>query len=531
MAPRDTNGEALMRLLGEAGFEVAFGIPGVHTLELYRGVAKSGMRHVLARHEQGVGFMADGYARASGKPGLCLVITGPGVTNIATAMGQAYSDSVPVLVISSANARDDLGRGRGRLHESTDQVALTAALTALAALPEDPGLIPGLIGQAMRIFASERPRPVHLHIPIDELGKPAGGKWHLERPIPAPAPDKAAVAEARKRLSAAVRPVIVVGGGAVAASNEVRALAESLEAAVVTTTAGKGVLPESHPLSVGATLQLQTTQAMLADADLVLAIGTELAETDSWTTKPLVFGGPLIRVDLDPAKLVDDHRADLAVRADAAAFLRALGPLGEGRNSRDAVGRAREVRRANAASWGALARRHIAVLDSLRQALPAHGFVASDMTQIAYTGNCTFPVEYPRSWFHPNGFGTLGYALPAAIGAMIAVPDRPGLALAGDYGFQFTLPELGTAVELGLSLPVVLWNNEGLGQIRDDMVASGIPETGVKARNPDFLALARAYGCGAERPENLPALSQAVTRALAAGRPTLIEVRPDIAGG
>ncbi len=528
MAPGASCGEALIRLLEEAGFDTVFGIPGVHTLELYRGLAASGMRHVLARHEQGAGFMADGYARAGGRPALCVVITGPGVSNIATPMGQAYSDSVPMLVVSSANARADLGRGRGRLHESGDQLALTAPLAGHAVLAREPADIPAFVAEALDMFASRRPRPAHLHVPIDLLAEPAPALWRVGRRAGPPAPDAGAVEAVRGVLAAAKAPAIVAGGGSIEAAAGLRVLVESLPAPLVTTVAAKGVLPEAHALSLGATLSRAPTQELLAAADAVLAIGTELAETDIWRDEPLRFGGPLIRVDIDAARLVDDHGGDLALLADAEAFLEALGPVaGQG----DRAAAERRVEMARARRGGAHGRRdrgHVLLLEALRRALPEDGFVATDMTQVAYAGKSLFPVAQPRSWFHPAGFGTLGYALPAAVGAMLATPGRPGLALAGDYGFQFTMQELGTAVELGLPLPVVIWNNEGLGQIRDDMRAVAIQETGVAARNPDFLRLAAAYGCAGVRPDDRAALVEAVRTALGADAPTLIEVRPEI---
>lgn len=528
MAPGSTCGEALVRLLERAGFDTVFGIPGVHTLELYRGLASSPLRHVLARHEQGAGFMADGYARASGRPALCFVITGPGVTNIATPMGQAWSDSVPMLVISSANARPDLGMGRGRLHESSDQLALTAPLTCRAALARQPADIPAFIDGALQAFRTGRPRPAQLHIPIDLLAEQTDADW-LPGELPQPEePDPKAVEATRVLLRSARRPAIVAGGGAAKFAPAVTRLAEGLSAVVATTTAGKGVVPESHPLSLGATLSQSLTQKLLESSDVVLALGTELAETDLWTDGPLRFGGKLVRVDVDPGKLADEHVPDVAVQSDIGAFLARLGEVRSAASEEEARDRAATARERIAMAWGGLARRHFAVLQVIRRALPQDGFVATDMTQLAYTGNSAFPVDHPRSWFHPSGFGTLGYAVPAAIGAKLAVPDRPGMALAGDFGFQFTMQELGTAVELGLSLPIVLWNNGGLGQIRGDMVAQGIPEIGVTAKNPDFMGLAEAYGCAGVRPGDLVELEHDLRAAFDAGRPTLIEVRDTI---
>jgi 5-guanidino-2-oxopentanoate decarboxylase len=484
-------GEAITGLLEDYGVDTVFGIPGVHTLELYKGLAGSEIRHILPRHEQGAGFMADGYARASGRPGVCFVITGPGVTNIATAMGQAWSDSIPMLVVSSVNETGHLGQGGGRLHEITDQRAVTAPLDVLAAM--------------------------------------ADGDWKAGAMAPMPEPDSRQVETAREWLAVAERPLILLGGGAVGVERDtIVKLAEALGAAVATTTAGKGILPESHALSLGGTLSLEPTQRFLAAADIVLILGSELAETDWWADRMPDLSGKTIRVDVSREQLSVNHEPDLPVCADARAFVSALGDVENslpGDRQRAAIV---ETRRQATAARGHLARKHIAVLDVIRAGLPENAFIATDMTQIAYTGNYAFPVERQRCWLHPVGFGTLGYALPAAIGAKLAQPERAGVALAGDYGFQFTLPEIAVAVEMELPLPILLWNNDGLGQIQLGMVERGIPAVGVHARNPDFLALARAYGADAVRAESLSSLASAIEQALAAGGPTLIEIREDM---
>ena len=522
-------GEAIAGLLEEYGVDTVFGIPGVHTLELYKGLAGSDIRHILPRHEQGAGFMADGYARASGRPGVCFVITGPGVTNIATPMGQAWSDSVPMLVISSVNETEHLGRGRGRLHEITDQRAVTAPLTAGSGLALNSEEIPLFLHKAFSSFTASRPRPWHLSAPLDVLAAMAGGDWQVGAMAPAPVPEPRQVETARDWLAAAKRPMILLGGGAVGiAREEIVKLAESLGAAVVTTTAGKGIFPESHPLSLGGTLSLEPVQRFIAAADVILILGSELAETDWWADRMPDLAGKTVRVDISPEQLAVNHEPDLPVRADAGAFVAALGGVQgslPGDRQRAAIA---EARQQMASSWGPLARKHIAVLDVIRAGLPKDAVIATDMTQIAYTGNNAFPVDRPRCWLHPVGFGTLGYALPAAIGAKLAQPERATVALAGDYGFQFTLPEIAVAVELELPLPILLWNNDGLGQIQQGMVDRGNPEVGVHARNPDFLALARAYGAEAVRADSLAGLADALKKALAALGPTLIEIREDM---
>ncbi|MDX1433681.1 MAG: 5-guanidino-2-oxopentanoate decarboxylase [Gammaproteobacteria bacterium] len=528
MRSNQTCGRALIALLEAYGVDTVFGMPGVHTLELYQGLAASRIRHILVRHEQGAGFMADGYARASGRPGVCVVITGPGVTNTATPMGEAYSDSVPMLVLSSVNASADLGKGRGRLHEITSQEAVTAPLTAFSATAHDAAEIPELVARAFDVFSSERPRPVHIALPLDVLVEPAEFAIEARMPKSAAAPAADAVARAAELLERAYRPVIVAGGGSIEGAAALERVASRLHAPVVVTTAAKGVLRDDHPLCLGATLSLAPTQALLASADVVLAVGTELAETDSWIER-LPIAGKLVRIDIDAASTERDYRAEVALVGGAGQAIEALdAAIGKSASSiTDAE--LDGVRRRCVDDMSPLARRHMKLLARLRGALPADAMVFSDMTQIAYTGNVHYPCSVPRSWFHPNGYGTLGYALPAAIGARLAARERAVAVLVGDGGLLFTVQELATAAELALPLVIVLWNNDGLGQIRDGMIERGIPEVGVNPRNPDYQQLARAFGCNALRPDSLDSFSAAIGEALGAPTPSVIEVRQDAA--
>jgi 5-guanidino-2-oxopentanoate decarboxylase len=520
-----TCGQTAIASLEAHGVDTVFGIPGVHTLDFYKGLAQSTIRHIGVRHEQGAGFMADGYARASGKPGVCVLITGPGVVNAGTAIGQAFSDSVPMLVLSSVNARDDLGKGRGRLHEITDQQAVIAPLTAFSRTIMRPEDLTVAMADAYAVFESARPRPVHIEIPLDVLAGPGVVAADSRGRRKAPAPEAAAIATAVALLDGARLPVVIAGGGTQDAGPALRRLVEKTGAVLIPTVAAKGVVPDDHPQSLGSTLPQAATRELLAAADVVLAVGTELAETDHWTER-LPIAGKLIRIDLDARTLVRDYPPDVAILADAGEALAAVAQQIAARPQPDA-GRLAAVRAANAASWRSLARKHIKVLDALRSALPEDGIVASDMTQIAYTANCYFSCRRPRSWFHPQGFGTLGYALPAAIGAKLAAPERAVVALAGDAGLLFTVQELATAAELALPLPILLWNNDALGQIAGDMVGRGIPEIAVKPRNPDFQALARAFHCQARKPTSIAELTADLSAAFIANGPTLIEVRQD----
>lgn len=519
-------GEAAIGLLRDYGVDVIFGIPGVHTVEFYRGLTTGGIRHVLTRHEQGAGFMADGYARASGRPGVCCVISGPGVTNVMTPMGQAYSDSVPILVLASVIPSSDLGKGRGRLHEMTDQQAAAATVAGFSGTALSPGELPDLMAKAFTLFQSARPRPAYIEVPIDVLARPADDGWTARPAAHAPAPDAAAVAEAAKRLAAARHPVILTGGGAVEAAAPVRRLAEKLGAMVVPTVAGKGVLPEDHPLCLGALLPQEAVQERVTAADVVLALGSELAETDFWQDR-FRFGGDLIRIDIDPHELSDEQPASLAILSDAGKAAEAiLAQLADGDRPANGVAGAVTALHAKLREAEDPERRlHRRVLEVIRQALPRETIVATDMTQIAYAGNEVFPVYEPRSWLHPVGFGTLGYAVPAAIGAKLGAPERPVAAIVGDYGFLYTAPELAVAVEEELPVVFLLWNNEELGAIRDSMERNGIQPTAIAPRNPDFPALAEAFGMPAQTPRSLAELGDRIAEALTRKGPSFIEIK------
>ena len=522
-----TCGEALMHLLESYGVDTVFGIPGEHTLELYRGIETSKVRHVLVRHEQGAGFMADGYARASGKPGVCTLITGPGVTNAATPLAQAYADSIPVLLISSANRRESLGKGWGCLHEITDQRAVTAPLTAFSAMVQMPEDIPELIAQAFTVFHSRRPRPVHISIPIDLLGLPVEGNWQKRTPPAKPVASPAAINSAADLLSTAGRPVVIVGGGAQDAGDCVRRVAEHLDAAVISSNAGKGVVPESHPLSLGGGLITKAVRDYMETADVILSIGCEISETDSFEDH-LTINAKLIRVDIDSSKFNDIYPADIGIQGDAGPSVEALLQALQARPVEVDKGTAESlvaVRAQQDADFSDVERQHKKLLLKLRSVLPPETIMMGDIAQLVYTGSAVMPTDVPRTWFYPAGLGTLGCALPDAIGAKIALPERPVIVLVGDGGFLFTIQELATAVEEELPIPIILWNNDSLAMIRDGMVKRGIPEIGVNPKNPDFIKIADGFGCHTAQPDNLDAFASAVVKAFEASVPTVIEVR------
>lgn len=524
-----TGGQALVRLLANYGVDTVFGIPGVHTLELYRGLPGSGIRHVLTRHEQGASFMADGYARVSGKPGVCFVITGPGVTNAATGIGQAYADSIPMLVISSVNHTASLGKGWGILHECQDQRAMTAPITAFSAVALTAEDLPELVARAYAVFDSERPRPVHISVPLDVLSAPVTRDWSndvVRRPGRG-TPAATALDQAVAKLHGAIRPMIIAGGGALNAASELQEISTRLAAPLFTSVAGKGLLPPDAPLNAGSSLCVEPGWNLIAEADVVLAVGTEMADTDFWRER-LPLNAELLRVDIDPRKFNDFYPCAVALHGDAqqtlAAVLERLSP--DVRDAGAAIAKVAALREAIHAGHGPLQQIHQAILQRIAAELPTNAFISTDMTQLAYTGNYAFASEATRSWLHPTGYGTLGYGLPAGIGAKFGAPQRPGLVLVGDGGFLYTAQELATAVEeLDSPLVVLLWNNDALGQIRDDMIGLDIEPIGVLPRNPDFAALGRAFGCTVTQPQNLAELQTDLRHGFNRNGVSLIELK------
>ncbi|WP_248802070.1 5-guanidino-2-oxopentanoate decarboxylase [Pseudomonas sp. MWU13-2100] len=532
-----TCGEVLVKLLEGYGVEQVFGIPGVHTVELYRGLASSRIEHVTPRHEQGAGFMADGYARTSGKPGVCFIITGPGMTNITTAMGQAYADSIPMLVISSVQSRSQLGGGRGKLHELPNQGTLVAGVAAFSHTLMSAAELPAVLARAFALFQAGRPRPVHIEIPLDVLVENADALLdsqpvQITRAGAAPA----AVAQMAELLARARRPLILAGGGAIDAAAALTRLAEHLEAPVALTINAKGMLPSRHPLLIGSTQSMVATRALVADADVVLAIGTELAETDYDITFAGGFEIPgiLLRVDIDPDQTVRNYPPKVALVSDSRIAAEALLAAIEGQLLAERQGdwgaqRAAALRAELDDLWDAPTRAQTQFLNTVLEVLP-EAVLVGDSTQPVYTGNLTLNPEHPRRWFNSStGYGTLGYALPAAIGAWLGGASErsqrpPVVCLIGDGGLQFTLSELASAVEARTPIIVLLWNNQGYEEIKKYMVNRAITPVGVDIYTPDFIGVARALGCVAEAVAGVETLRSALEAAADRQGPSLIEI-------
>jgi acetolactate synthase-1/2/3 large subunit len=524
-APEMTGGEALVAALAAHGVDTVFGIPGTHNLEIYRHLGAHGVRHIGTRHEQGAGYAADGYARTTGRAGVAVVTTGPALLNAAAAVGQAYSDSVPILVVSPGLPLRHPASGNGLLHETKDQQAALRAVAAASLRATSVAEIPVAVAQAFAIMTGGRPRPAHVEVPLDVLAETA--EVRLTGPVArtAPAADAGELTAAADGLGAASRPVILAGGGANRAAGELRALAERLGAPVVTSTNGKGVLPEDHPLALGAGLHLPAVRDLVASADLVLAVGTELAPSDLWYG-PLPLGDRLVRVDIDPVGVVTNAVPAIALVGDATRVLADLLALlpADGRPAETgAVASWRERKQENAQAEGA---EWLPVVRALAAALPRDVVLGTDNAMVCYYGMlANLPTHLPASFLFPTGFGTLGYGLPAAIGAKVGNPDRPVVAVLGDGGVMFTVAELATAAELGIALPVVVVDNTGYGEIRNEMVERDDPVHAVTFPSPDFAALGRSMGCLGVTLDDPADLAAAVTDALAADRPTVVHFR------
>lgn len=543
-------GAALVAALERNGVDVVFGIPGVHNLEVYRHLAASGVRHVAVRHEQGAGYAADGYARASGRPGVCLTTSGPGATNACTAAATAYADSSPVLFCSPGPPIGVEGRDLGLLHEMKDQSAHFESLVTASVRPTSAQEIHDVVDEIFEGWRRARPRPVHLELPVDVLEgewrpEPAAGTAATDRDgaegavadrlrarfdasapaaLPTAASIRRTVREVAALLSASRRPLLLLGGGARGAADGAARLAERLGALVLTTVNGKGVVDERHPLSLGASIRLPGTRALFETADVIVVVGSELGDSDLWGV-PVVTESPVVRVDVDPRQLQKNLPASVALCMDARAAVDALvRELGDGDATSETwaatADRLRLELRAEALVDG---EPYEAINRELSAALPESTIVGGDSAQVSYFGTAHFwPMARPGRFLYPTGYATLGYGVPAAVGAKLAQPEAPVVALVGDGGVLFTVQELLTAAEQRLALPVVIVDNHGYAEIRQGMMDRGIEPVAVDRPSVDFPALGRAFGGRGHSVSSLDELCGRVLDALSADGPTVL---------
>jgi thiamine pyrophosphate-dependent acetolactate synthase large subunit-like protein len=548
-SPHRNGGAALVRALERNGVDTVFGIPGVHNLEIYRHLSASPIRHVAVRHEQGGGYAADGYARASGRPGVCLTTSGPGATNACTAAATAYADSVPVLLCSPGPPLGEERLDLGLLHEMKDQSGHFESLVSASIRPSNPREIGEVVDEVFDGWRRARRRPVHLELPIDVIE----GEWEPGGPgsdgaatgaaverlramfeetgagTAAGAGTEASLDRASEVLGASRRPLLVLGGGARGAAAGTERLAERLGALVVTTVNGKGTVPETHPLSLGASVRLPATRGLFQSADAVVVVGSELGDSDLWGD-PVRTEAAVVRIDVDQHQLQKNLGATVAIRMDAATAVHALlgrlgSPAGTGPSHATWAGTAGGVRDALRKEAMVDGAPYEAINRELSRALPETTIVGGDSAQVSYFGTAHFwPMARPGQFLYPTGYATLGYGLPAAIGATFGCPDLPAMVLVGDGGFLFTAQELVTAVEQRVPLPVVIVDNHGYAEIRQGMEARGIAPVAVDRPPVDFAGLSRAFGGHGVAVGSVDELCSRAVEALTAEGPTVISI-------
>lgn len=524
-AATETTVSALVSRLKQHGIAQAFGIPGTHNIPVYRELARLEIPHVAPHHEQGAGYAADGYARSSGRPALCLVTTGPGVTNVMTAAANAQADSIPMLIVAPGLPLARQGRQTGDLHDSRDQFGAMASLVSCAERLCTPLDACAAVDRAFASFSAGRPFPVYFELPIDCMDHPGEVNYAEPAQVRPSPPDAEGLRKAADLLNRASSVTMVLGGGASGAADLALEVAERLGCAVVTTIAGKGTVPDDHPLNLGATLRLQSTRSHMADSDVVLAVGTELSASVLWADTPYPVRGSLIRIDIDPGQLNKNGAATVAIVSDAEDAFQSLLPLltepaATAQTVVDEV-RSRAVREGDVD-----ASPYRDYLAALQGCLTDEAVVVGDQAQACYYGAAQFVNRgHPRQFLMPTGYATLGYALPAAIGAKLAAPERNVLALSGDGGFLFTMQELATAVAETLAIPIVIFNNGGYGEIHRNMMDAGIEPAAVLFEAPDFVVLAESFGARGERAVSAKHLARLVDHAFSEDGPTVIEVK------
>ena len=528
--PRMTGGEAVVQTLVAEGVEAVFGLPGTHALAMFDALQDApSIRRITTRHEQGATFMADGYARASGDIGVCLLSTGPAAANSITAMSTAYADSSPILNISSQLLTADVGDGRGYLHDVSDQLGAFEHVTGFSARAKSVTAVPWLVHEAVSKMRTGRPRPAALEVPKDVLDATGEATVLPRSPRVLPSPDPGQIAQASDMLRRARRTVIWAGGGAAQASDQVARLAEALEAPVLTTATGKGALPETHPLALGAiAAQHPDVWEYLSGCDLVLVVGSKLGPNDTAGQK-LPLPGTLIHVDVDPAVIGRAYPATLAIVSDARQALEALLQNVEP-SSGERYGRASEVANLRASFRQMMLARSeeaVTLIDQVRAAVPPGGVIAGDVTIATSWANLLFDVDEPRTYMKP-GSGALGAGLPLAMGAKVARPDAPALAICGDGGFMYTAAELSAAVQSGINVVALVVNDSKFGILEPQQIEQFGRTTMVDLHNPDFVKLAESFGAYGLSIDSVDEVGQAIATAFAQQRPAVVELRTSI---
>jgi 5-guanidino-2-oxopentanoate decarboxylase len=521
----DTAGRAVLETIRAYGVTAIFGIPGTHNLELYRPLADLGIRAVTNRHEQGSGYGADGWAQQTGLPGVVITTSGPGLQNAMSAIGTAFCESRPLIVLSPGVPLGAEFADVGTLHETKDATAMVGAIAEWSRRVSSAAEAVEAVHDAFTLFRTGRPRPVHIEIPLDVLEAPADVPAEARQPRPVPARvsgESIALAEAARLLATAKTPVIVAGGGAVDAAHEVTTLAERLGAPVLTTLNGKGVVDERHPLSLGSNLRLASARAVAEEADVLLVVGSKLGEAELWAPR-LDARGAVIRIDISPAQRDKNLAATVGLTGDAAAVSGALLDLfpEETRPPRDLSAE----RAAIDGEVRETAPETVALAEVIADALPEDAIVAGDSSQIVYMAlGSVLRSEHPHSLLYTPTYATLGYGLPAAIGAAVAQTEHPVVTVIGDGALMFCVNELATAVEQRLDVTVVCVDNGGYAEIRQNEVDRGMEPIGVDLVQPDWAALATAFGATGRRVERRDDIASSIRAAVTDGGVQLVHI-------
>ncbi|QCI66392.1 thiamine pyrophosphate-dependent enzyme [Phreatobacter stygius] len=528
MTRRMTGGEAIVSGLIANGVDTVFGLPGAQMYPLFDALTQAGdrIRTVGARHEQACGYMAFGYGRSTGKPGVYSVVPGPGVLNTTAALATAWGCCTPVVCLTGQIPSAFIGKRRGHLHEIADQLGTLRSVVKWAARIERAADAPDMVAEAFRQAQSGRPGPVALEMAWDVMA--GAEEVPAARPAvidanPPPAADE--IARAAALIRAARFPVIMTGSGAQHAAAEVARLAQAIGAPVAAFRGGRGVVDETgeHGISSYAAFKLYP------ECDVLIGIGTRLEmPTMRWANMMQVIDRPappphIIRIDIDPdemARLVP-HAGIVADAADGAAALVAALAGHRAADNRERIARAR----AAAATETAVVQPQMDYLAVIRDVLPADGLLVEELCQAGFTSYFGYPVRHPRSYVSTGFQGTLGFGFQTALGVKVAHPDKPVVSITGDGGFLFGVQELATAVQYGIGLVTVLFNNEAYGNVRRDQEQRfGNRLIGADLVNPDFLALARAFRLDGYRVHSPAELRPVLQAAIAADRPSLIEV-------
>lgn len=522
-----TGGDALADALLRQGVTDLFMIPGIQldwAVDALRRRADA-VRLFVPRHEQTTTYMADGYHRASGRPGVAMVVPGPGALNAGAGLATAYASNSGVVFVTGQIHSQGVGRGLGLLHEIKDQTGLVRGLTKWNRFVDSAAGIAPAVDEAFARVLQGRPRPVGLEIPHDHLSAslPAGGAaTGAAVPAVPVEPDAALLRDVARRVDAARLPVLYVGGGVIAAEAgaALKALAEHLGAPVVMSDNGRGAIDDRHPLAMNSL----AGRAVFQHADLVLVIGSRfidaLTPTASW---PAGGRTRFVHINVDPADLQPPRSPEVALVADARLALEHLLPL---TRRRVALAEADALRvKAWAQQQIDAVQPQARYIAEMRAALPEDGLFVNELTQVGYLARVAFPVYTPRSYIGPGYQGTLGYGFPLALGAAVGAPGRRVLAVTGDGGFGWNLQELATAQRYRLPVTLVVFNDGHYGNVRAIQKREFGAEVAVELANPDFALLGRAFGVDTVQVEDPAALGGAIRDSLSADGPVMIEVK------